>query len=265
MRSQSLRLALIGYGAIAGEIIRNVELNPALTICGALVLPRETERASPFPLTTQFRDLVAWRPDIIVECASHEAVAAYVPQALTAGIDVMIISIGALADETLLSAVRGAARASTAQVFLPSGAILGLDGLGAAGRAGLDWVRLTSRKPPLSWAGAPGVAGVDLGAIQSETVIFSGTAREAARLFPKNANVAATTALAGLGFDKTEVRLIADPHTERNSHVLEFEGRAGRFRVETAGLPSPDNPKTSMLTAYNILRIIEQKVSPIVL
>ena len=94
---------------------------------------------------------------------------------------------------------------------------------------------------------------------------FCGSAREAARLFPKNANVAATVALAGTGFEETKVELIADPAAERISHLLEFEGRPGRFRVETQGLPSRDNPKTSMLTAYNIYRAIQNLDASIVI
>ena len=177
----------------------------------------------------------------------------------------MIISIGALSDSALMEHVKSEVSKSSAQVHLPAGALLGIDGLAASKLAGLDWVRLTSRKPPMSWSGAPGVEHIDLASITSAEVIFSGSARDAARLFPKNANVAATVALAGLGFDNTEVKLIADPGVERNSHLLEFEGRPGRYRVETQGLASPDNPKTSLLTAYNILRSIENIDAPIVI
>ena len=263
-RESETRVGLIGYGAIAREVAKRVTENPRVTIVGALVLPHECDQEAPFPLVDALPALLSEKPNLIVECAGHAAVQAYAGPVLAEGLDLMIISIGALADGDLFNLVTNAAAQSSAQVILPAGALAGLDGLGAAARAGLDWVRITSRKPPLSWSGAPGVEGVDLAAITEETVIFSGTAGEAALAFPKNANVAATTALGGLGFDKTEVNLIADPAAERNTHVLEFEGTPGYYRVETAGLASADNPKTSMLTAYNILRSIENRSEAIV-
>ncbi len=265
MRQQETRLALIGNGAIAGEIIRCVSGNDSVSILGALVLPEELDMLSDHPLVSSLKDMLAWKPDLVVECAGHSAVNDYAAPVLAAGIDLMIISIGALADKELYNQVKEAASGSSAQVILPAGALAGVDGLVAARRAGLTRVSLTSRKPPLAWAGAPGVEGVVLEEICEETVIFFGNAEQAALMFPKNANVAATTALAGIGFEKTQVRLIADPAVKRNTHVLEFEGKPGLYKIEMAGIPSADNPKTSMLTAYNILRMIEQRVSAIVI
>ena len=264
-REQHTRLGLIGYGAIAHEIMRKVSGNASIEIVGALVLQEDQSKDAPFPLVTDLGELLELEPNLIAECASHDAVNAYGEPILAKGLDLMIISIGALADADLHHRVKAAAERSCAQVILPAGALIGVDGLAAARRAGLEWVRLTSCKPPLAWAGAPGVEGVDLAAIAQETVIFDGTAREAARLFPKNANVAATAALAGTGFDKTKVTLIADPAVDRNRHLLEFEGQAGYYRVETTGITSPDNPKTSMLTAYAILRAIETRSAAVVI
>jgi len=202
---------------------------------------------------------------LVVECAGHAAVKDYAAAILRSGADLMVVSVGALSDEALCNLVRDEAAQSRAQVHLPAGALLGIDGLSAAKWAGLDWVRLTSRKSPLAWSGAPGVEHIDLNAVLTEEVISCGSAREAAGLSPKNANVAATVALAGIGFEETTVELIADPPAERISHLLEFEGRPGRFQVETQGLPSPDNPKTSMLTAYNIYRSIQNLDASIVI
>ena len=263
-REQSTDVVLIGYGAIGKEIERRLKDKPNIRILGALVLPQESDQPASFPLVTDVKDLIALKPSLVVECASHGAVQAFAGPVLMAGLDLMIISIGALADQELFEAVQSSARESQAQVSLPAGALAGIDGLSAAARAGLDWVRITSRKPPMSWSGAPGVQGIDLASIETEREIFSGSARDAARLFPKNANVAATVALAGVGFEQTQVRLLADPQATRNTHVLEFEGRPGLYTIETAGLPSEDNPKTSMLTAYNILRSIEMRGAAIV-
>ncbi len=264
-RKNSKQIALIGNGAIAHEIIRQIENSKQLYIVGALVLPEELRDISPHPLVATIDELLQWKPSLIVECAGHAAVRDYASSILKSGIDFMIISIGALSDAALHEHVTKEVTKSPAQVYLPAGALLGIDGLAATKLAGLDWVRLTSRKPPLAWSSAPGVEAIDLEAISSEQVIFSGSARDAARLFPKNANVAATVAIAGIGFDKTEVNLVADPKAQRNSHLLEFEGRPGRYRVETQGLASPENPKTSMLTAYNILRSIQNLEAPIVI
>ena len=109
------------------------------------------------------------------------------------------------------------------------------------------------------------MAGINLQAIEEPTVIFSGSARKAAVLFPKNANVAATAALAAIGMDRTEVELVADPKTERNTHTLTYEGTAGSYKVVIAGNPSPINPKTSQLTALNIVRAIENRTHRIVI
>ena len=263
-REQKTELALIGYGAIGKEIERRLQDRPNITILGALVLPDEAAQSAPFPLVTDIQDLLSLRPSLVVECASHSAVQAFAGPILEAECDLMIISIGALADQALFDSIRGLSWTAKSQVILPAGALAGVDGLSAAARAGLDWVRITSRKPPMAWSGAPGVETIDLGSIDGERTIFSGTAREAALLFPKNANVAATVALAGVGFEETEVRLVADPAAERNTHLLEFEGRPGLYTIETAGLPSEDNPKTSMLTAYNIMRSIETRGAAIV-
>ena len=263
-REALTRLVLIGHGAIAKELARRIEANSKIEIVGALVLPHELDEPSGHPLVSTLEDALAYEPTLVVECAGHQAVQEYAGPILKKGLDLMIISIGALSDAALYTQVCDLAGGSDAQIILPAGALAGIDGLGAAARAGLDWVRITSRKPPLSWSGAPGVEGIDLSAIAEAETIFSGTAREAAQMFPKNANVAATAALAGIGFEKTQVQLIADPEVTRNTHVLEFEGKPGRYTIETAGLASEDNPKTSMLTAYNILRSIENRSDAIV-
>jgi len=265
MRQEHLGLALIGHGAIAGEIARRAADHAKISVLGALVLPGELDTTSDFPLFSHLEALLACEPDLVVECASHEAVRAYAAPVLAAGIDLMIISIGALADRQLHTALTAAATRARAQIILPAGALAGVDALVAARHAGLSRVFLTSRKPPMAWSGAAGVEGVALEDMTHETVIFAGNASEAARLFPKNANVAATAALAGIGFDETQVRLIADPAVKRNTHVLEFEGRAGLYKVEMAGFASADNPKTSMLTAFNIFRLIAQRVEPVVI
>lgn len=193
--------------------------------------------------------------DIVVEVAGHAALAQYGAAALQQGSDLVIASIGALADETLWQSLQQAA--TRAKILLPAGAVAGIDALAAARLGGLDSVRYSSRKPPASLSEALPP--------DRESIVFEGNARDAALQFPKNANVAATIALAGIGFEKTEVRIIADPTLKQNVHVLEARGAFGSFSMTIAGRPLPGNPKSSNLTAMSVLRCIQNRQSSIVL
>ena len=260
-----MRIGLIGIGAIASDVVLYLKDNKKIEITGALVLPQDLSHKTSVPLTTDYDDFMSRDPELVVECAGHGAVVAYGTKVLQADRDLMIVSIGALSDEPLYASLVEAAGQSKGQLILPAGALIGVDGLAAARSAGLENVTIRSVKPPMSWSGAEGVEGIDLAAIKERTAVFEGSARDAARLFPKNANVAATTALAGLGFDRTNVELIADPTTDQNTHTLIFEGKPGRYELVIAGNPSPTNPKTSQLTALSIVRLIENRVADVVI
>ncbi|WP_210247620.1 aspartate dehydrogenase [Salinarimonas soli] len=147
---------------------------------------------------------------------------------------------------------------------MPAGAIAGLDGLGTLKAAGLHAVTYTSTKPPLAWRGTPAERTVDLEALTERVVFFEGSAREAALQFPKNANLAATVALAGLGFERTRVRLVADPESRGNTGEVRAESEIGTLEVTMAGLAST-NPKTSASVAYNLLHAIRQRGARLVI
>jgi len=202
-------------------------------------------------------------PELAVECASHRAVAEFGEECLTSGTDFLITSVGALTDGLLLQRLERASRTHMGKLMIPAGAIAGVDALAAARYGGLERVRYISRKPPDAWTGTPAEKMCDLGRLKAPVEFYTGNAGEAARLFPQNANVAATIALAGLGFEKTEVSLNADPSAPGNVHVIEADGAFGKLRVEVQGKPLPENPKTSALAALSVLRAIHNRIDAI--
>ena len=265
----STHLGLIGFGAIAQgliDILCEGEGAPEriTLLCrpgkeAATQQAAEAIVAGRGPGVTAVSDLeglLAAAPDVVVECAGHSAVAAYGVEVLAAGIDLIVASIGALANDALVDGLRAAAVQSGAQVTVPSGAIGGIDALAGARLSGITEVVYTGRKPPQAWAGSPAEAVVDLSALTVELVFFEGSAREAAQAYPKNANVAATLALAGIGMDATQVRLIADPSATANTHEYAVRSNAVDYTMKLVGKPSPLNPKTSQSTVLSLARAV---------
>ena len=257
-------LCLIGNGAIARLISEFVtQHSDRFRITHALNLDA-AQSVGQHPIVTDASALIDAKPDMVIEAASQEAVRAHVPTLLRAGLDVMVLSSGALADAETEQTIRTAAQ-TKARALIPAGALPGIDGLAAAKTAGLDRVTLTSTKPAKAWRGTPAEEMIDLAGLSEAKVFFEGTAREAASTFPKNANVAATAALAGVGFDETAVRLVADPAGTQNTHHLKAEGAFGTMDVSIQNNPAPDNPKTSHMAALSVLRAIENLDQAIVL
>jgi aspartate dehydrogenase len=214
-----------------------------------------------FPVFERIEDLLARDPEIVAECAGHSAVAQYGEAVLNAGKRFLIISIGALADARLFDRLRAAACVGGGQILLPAGALAGLDGIAAARLAGLSRVSLTSAKPPVAWQGTSAQDAVDLANLTEANTFFSGSAREAAQQYPKNANVAAAVALAGLGFEETKVFLVADPKAEGNIHRIVAEGVFRALEIEMRGRALPDNPKTSLLGGLSVARALINSAS----
>lgn len=260
-------VTLIGFGAIGRTLLQRSAGQPGLRITH-VVVPEAHAAAAQANAAALQADIaivsaVPHDTDLVVECAGHEALTEHVVPALLRGTECAVLSIGALSEPGLPEQLADAAAQGGTQVHLLSGAIGGVDAIAAARIAGLDAVTYTGRKPPSGWRGTPAEAVADLGALTEPTVILEDTAREAARLYPKNANVAATISLAGLGLDATRVRLIADPTVTENIHEIEVRGAFGEMRITMRGKPLPDNPKTSALTVLSALRFLHNRTATV--
>lgn len=257
-----LRVALIGCGAIGTAVLELVKGDTALAVVAIVVrvggVAAAQKLAPGVPVGTC---VPAAGIDLVVEAAGHAAIEEHVLPALARGLPCIVASVGALSAAGLAEKLEAAAAAGHTQVQLIAGAIGAIDALAAARIGGLQRVRYTGRKPPRAWKGTPAEQGRDLDALTQEVVIFEGSAREAASRYPKNANVAATVSLAGIGLDQTQVRLIADPAVADNVHTIEAEGGFGSFELTMRNKPLAANPKTSALTVYSVVRALRNQAA----
>jgi aspartate dehydrogenase len=259
-----MRVGLVGFGAMARALVRCLDANGGpgrLSIVSALVQPGDVPLngiacMAHTVFTTDSAEFWNRSPELVVECAGHSAVRNFCPEVLHRGHDLILISIGALADAQVEATLREAAAKSASRLFLPAGAVGGVDFLASARLAGLERVRYASRKPPRAWKGTRAEQTVNLDELTEAVEFFQGNAREAALQYPQNANVAAAIALAGIGFEKTEVTLKADPSASVNEHYVVAEGGFGRAESRVAARPLPDNPKTSWLGALSLARAV---------
>jgi aspartate dehydrogenase len=257
-----MRVALLGGGTIARlilEHLRNGNLPGIEVVClsGRSVESRGAAlaRAHGLPFVTGRDAILATRPQAVVEAASHEAVQQHLVALLEARVSVIVLSAGALADDLLREAAERAARASGAILYVPSGGIGGLDALKSACIAGVDSVSIRVAKPPAAWKNIPFVdaLGLDLDRLARARTLFEGPAREGVPHFPQNVNIAAVLAMAGVGFDRTRMEVVADPALTRNTHTIHVAGKTGDITVVLENVPSPDNPKTAWLACYSAL------------
>jgi len=260
-----LRIALIGFGAIGQYVEGALRDDPGCQVSAVIVRPaRVKEVAAQVGADIEVTDAVGKlgvTPDLIVEVAGHGGLQDHGCAALQAGYRLLVVSVGALADAALRNALNAAAEQGGGVALIAPGAVGGIDALAGARQGGLDRVTYVSRKPPAAWKGTPGEALCDLDSLTEPFVLFEGPADVAAQTYPKNANVAATVALAGVGFDRTAVQVIADPAAPGNVHEIEAVGAFGRMMVRLEGKPLPENPKTSSLTAYSVLRAIRNEAA----
>jgi aspartate dehydrogenase len=268
-----MRVGIIGGGTIGRlfvEHIRRGDLGKDVTVVaigghrrGTRSEALATEFAIPF--STETAALIAARPDVVIEAASHDAVRQSCGPLLENGIGVIVLSGGALCDDALRARLERAAHASGALLYVPSGGIAGLDALKAACVAGVDEVQITVMKPPPAWKEIDYVEqlGVDLDHLREPRTLFEGAARDGVPLFPANVNIAAVLSFAGIGLDRTRLKVIADPALTHNTHLIEIRGRTGNISIKVQNVPAPDNPKTAWLACYSALAALKLAKSPV--
>lgn len=226
-----------------------------------------SEKLSTSPkVTNVFDDVVDDdEVDVVVEAASQEAVHEYGTDILESGKDFIILSVGAFAKEGFKEEITKAAKANKRNVFIPSGAILGLDGVEAAEIAGLDKAKIKTRKPPGTLSKTKFVKqnDIDLSELTEPELIFEGPASEAVEAFPGSVNVAASLSLAGIGLENTMVEIVADPSLDQNVHKIDVKGEAGELMAEAHNFSSPENPKTSYLAALSAIKVVKKLTDPI--
>lgn len=251
-------ILLVGCGAIGTEVARAAQAMPQVGRIALFDVRREAAEALARSLREKAFVVASVEEGIreatlVIEAASAEAVRTVGLEALDAGRDLMLLSVTALADPVLLDQLVSLATRRGRRIYVPSGAIAAIDALKAAKVAGLHSVTLTTTKPPAAF-GLHGLTG--------PKVVYEGPADEAMRLFPKNVNIAASLALAGVGPAKTMVRIVADPDATTNIHELLVKGDFGTLTLKVENEPSL-NPATSRLASLSAIALLHQIASPL--
>ena len=244
-----MKVGIVGCGAIANIITTSiVPEDNGIEI--KYFFDKDVERAENLAslaggvAVLDFEDMLN-NVDLVLECASPDSVKELAPTVLEHGKDMIIMSIGAFMDMEFYTEVLKIAKENDAKIHLPSGAVVGLDGIKAVAKFGLKEVNLVTRKSPKS-------LGKD---IDKEEILFEGKASEAVKEFPLNINVAATISMA-CNRD-IDVKIIVDPKVDRNVHEITAKGDFGEFKTTTMNYPCSSNPKTSMLAALSAIRLLK--------
>jgi len=260
---QTLPVGLIGLGSMGSFVAREImkgEIPGIRLLAAADIRPPspgllQELRQHSVSFVQSFEGLGDFPIRLVIECANQKVVAESADFFLAKGMDLLVMSVGALVQGSLFSRLTSRAQEKGCRIYLPSGAIGAIDALQAAKLRGLDEVTLTTRKPPQSLSQ---VEGVDLENLKEPRVLYEGPASEAVVKFPQNVNVAATLSLAGLGPEKTRVRVVADPGVHQNIHEIHARGTFGSFEIRLANWPNPDNPKTSLLSCLSVVSLLKR-------
>lgn len=267
--SVSENICLVGWGAIGRRVAQLLDerCSPA-RIAAVAVKDRSQERVG-LPegaaLIENPSELSGLDISLVVEVAGRTSVKPWGEATLAAAIDFAVSSTSAFVDDDLLATLLKLAETHGAKLLIPPGALGGMDALAAAGRLDLTTVEHRIVKPAQAWTGTRAAELVDLDGLTEATVFFADTARKTADAFPLNANVAVITSLAGIGLDRTRIALVADPHADFNTHEIHAEGDFGRMELRFENRPLATNPKSSEMTALNLVRMIENRVNALVI
>jgi aspartate dehydrogenase len=261
------RVAIAGYGAIGRELVGRLACGVPgvkLTAVGARDPVRvEAElRAKGLDVVAAEVDALEPHADLVVECAIAALLPAIATPFLRAGKEVVVLSASALLEHPQLIDL---AAEHGGTISVPTGALLGLDAVAACAEGEIAVVRLTTRKPVTGLLGAPGLgrSGIVLHADLAEPVrVFAGTAREAARDFPANLNVAVALSLAGIGADRTQVEVWADPRVTKNTHTIEVVSDVAELTMTIENVPS-ENPRTGKITALSVVSFLRKRGAPL--
>jgi len=273
LTKKRLTVALIGCGFIGEALAKAIDTDIGNMIELITVYDEKNDQALRLSESLSSRPVIAENADdifanagidLVIEAASQKAVKSYLLKALASGKSMMILSVGALDDRLLMEAT-SLAREMNVKVYVPSGAVAALDWIKAASRAGLEKVAITTKKPPQSFEGSPYVVEnrIDLRSIDKPTQIYEGPASEACSFFPANVNVATALGLAGIGNQKTMVRVVADPTVRQNVHEITAEGIAGKITVRIENVPAPANSKTSLVASLSAIQKLKEIVEPL--
>jgi aspartate dehydrogenase len=265
-----LKIGIVGCGAIgsslAGTVSRDLAKSARLAALFDII-PDKSEALS-FKLTGKnylavdsLEELIR-KSDLVIEAAHANCSLGIARKAVSAGKDAMIMSVGGIVSG--FTALTNLARQHNARIYVPSGAIAGIDALKAAHLGKVKSVVLSTRKNPLSFKGVKYIQekNIQLDKIKKDTVIFSGSAQQAMKFFPQNVNVAGILSLAGIGPVKTRVRIIASPSALRNIHEIEIVSEAGNVFSRTENVLHPNNPKTSFLAVLSAVATLKQILQP---
>ncbi len=259
-----MRITIVGCGSIGSKLAKAAdEMNEVKRIYLMDIRKEVAEKVAAElnkAIVIDSVDEELYHSDLVVEAASQEAARDILPKVVTRGVDIMIMSVGTFVDDEFRNMIFEKAKVSEARVFIPTGALCGVDGLRSAVIDDVDEVELITTKSPKSLRGVAYVEkkGIDVEKFTEKTTIYSGCAREAVKLFPKNVNVAATVSLLGIGFDKTKVTVVVDPDIKSNSHELRIKGKFGEMNCHTYNIPEPDNPRTSHLATLSAIAALKR-------
>ncbi len=273
MSDRELSVAIAGLGAIGLAVARRLDDGHGGGIKGlrlaavsardrAGAAARMADFAAPVPVLT-LAELGGTESDVVVECAPAALFREIAEPAIRAGRIFLPVSVGALLQHDDLIELAGQRGAC---IIVPTGALLGLDAVRAAAEGGIHSVTMITAKPPAGLAGAPYLEenGISLDGLAEPLQVFSGSAREGARGFPANVNVAAALSLAGIGPDQTRLEIWADPEVTRNTHRIEVEAQAARFSMSIENVPSEENPRTGRITPLSVIAALRRLVDLLV-